>query len=120
MFHAISGREDYLPFEGICLTDSFALHEGDDELSFYMQDNTTRRERQKASDIRVIVGNPPYSAGQRGEDDNAKNVAYAGLDQRIRATYAERSQRHLVEQNLYDSYIRAIRWGSDRLGDPQA
>ena len=65
VFHAVAGREDYLPFEGICLTDSFALHEGDDELSFYMEDNTNRRERQKGTDIRVIFGNPPYSAGQR-------------------------------------------------------
>ena len=116
VFHAIAGRDDYLPFEGICLTDSFALHEGDDELSYYMADNTTRRERQKATDIRVIFGNPPYSAGQKSEDDNAKNVAYSGLDQRIRSTYAECSRAGLV-QNLYDSYIRAIRWGSDRLGD---
>ena len=116
VFHAIAGREDYLPFEGICLTDTFALHEGDDELSFYMKDNTDRRERQKATDIRVIVGNPPYSAGQRSEDDNAKNVAYSGLDQRIRSTYAERSRAGLL-QNLYDSYIRAIRWGGDRIGD---
>ncbi len=116
VFHAASGREDYLPFEGICLTDSFALHEGDDELSFYMKDNTDRRERQKATDIRVIVGNPPYSAGQKSEDDNAKNVAYAGLDQRIRSSYAERSNA-TRKGSLYDSYIRAIRWGSDRLGD---
>ena len=116
VFHAIAGRDDYLPFEGICLTDSFALHEGDDELSFYMKDNTDRRERQKATDIRVIVGNPPYSVGQKSQNDNAKNVAYAGLDQRIRSTYAELSRAALL-QNLYDSYIRAIRWGSDRLGE---
>ena len=116
VFHAVAGREDYLPFEGICLTDSFALHEGDDELSFYMKDNTNRRERQKATDIRVIVGNPPYSVGQRSEDDNAKNVPYSGLDQRIRSTYAQHSRAVLLV-SLYDSYIRAIRWGSDRLGE---
>ena len=116
VFHAMTEREDYLPFEGICLTDTFALHEGEDELSFYMKDNTDRRERQKATGIRVILGNPPYSAGQNSEDDNAKNVAYSSLDQRIRSTYAECSRAMLL-QNLYDSYIRAIRWGSDRLGD---
>ena len=115
VFHAIAGRDEYLPYRGICLTDTFALHEGDDELSFYMKDNTDRRERQKATDIRVIVGNPPYSAGQKKEDDNAKNVAYARLDEQIRSTYAKRSNAALL-QNLYDSYIRAIRWGSDRLG----
>jgi len=116
VFHAIAGRDDYLPFEGICLTDTFALHEGEDELSFYMKDNTDRRERQKSTDVRVIIGNPPYSAGQKSEDDRAKNVVYSGLDQRIRSTYAERSRAGLL-QNLYDSYIRAIRWGSDRLGE---
>ncbi len=115
VFHAVADRDDYLPFEGICLTDTFAMHEGDDELSFYMKDNTDRRERQKVADIRVIVGNPPYSAGQKREDDNAKNVVYASLDQRIRSTYAERSCA-VLSKNLYDSYIRAIRWGSDRLG----
>ncbi len=116
VFHAIAGREDYLPFEGICLTDTFALHEGEDLLSDYMKDNSDRRERQKDTDIRVIIGNPPYSAGQRSENDNAKNVAYAGLDQKIRETYALRSKA--TNQNfLYDSYIRAIRRGSDRLGD---
>jgi len=116
VFHAEAKKDEYLPYEGICLTDTFALHEGDDELSFYMKDNTDRRERQKETDIRVIMGNPPYSAGQKKEDDNAKNVVYSRLDQRIRSTYAERSEAGLL-QNLYDSYIRAIRWGSDRLGE---
>ena len=115
VFHAVADRDEYLPFNGICLTDTFALHEGDDELSFYMKDNTDRRERQKTTDIRVIVGNPPYSAGQKREDDNAKNFSYDGLDQRIRATYAAQSRTSNL-RNLYDSYIRAIRWGSDRLG----
>ena len=116
VFHALAGRDDYLPFEGICLTDTFALHEGEDLLSYYMKDNSTRRERQKESDIQVIIGNPPYSAGQKSENDNAKNVAYAGLNKDIRKTYARRSKAK-NKNFLYDSYIRAIRWGSDRLGD---
>ena len=115
VFHSVADRTDYLPYTGICLTDTFALHEGDDELSYYMKDNTDRRERQKGTEIRVIVGNPPYSAGQKSENDNAKNVAYARLDHRIRTTYAERSSTPNL-RNLYDSYVRAIRWGSDRLG----
>ncbi len=116
VFHAVSDRQDYLPFEGICLTDTFALHEGDDQFSFYMPDNSNRRERQKQTDIRVIVGNPPYSAGQRNENDNAKNASYTELDRRIRDTYARGSEASNL-QNLYDSYIRALRWGSDRLGE---
>ena len=116
VFHALAEKEGYLPFEGICLTDTFALHEGEDLLSDYMKDNSDRRERQKDTDIRVIIGNPPYSAGQKSQNDNAKNVAYAGLDQRIRTTYAQRSETNLL-RNLYDSYIRAIHWGSERLGN---
>ena len=115
VFHAISGRKEYLSFEGICLTDTFALHESDDLLSDYMKENSDRRERQKETDIRVIIGNPPYSAGQKSENENAKNVAYSRLDNRIRSTYAHHSAASSL-QNLYDSYIRAIRWGSDRLG----
>ncbi len=115
VFHSIARRNDYLPFKGICLTDTFALHEGDDKLSLYMKDNTDRRELQKKTDIQVIIGNPPYSAGQKSEDDNAKNVAYPRLDQRIQSTYAEHSKARLLRY-LYDSYVRAIRWGSDRLG----
>ena len=116
VFHAIDDCEGYLPYTGICLTDTFALHEGDDELAFYMKDNTDRRERQKNTEIRVIVGNPPYSFGQQSQNDNARNVKYSSLDEKIRRTYAERSNAS-NKQNLYDSYIRAIRWGSDRVGD---
>ena len=115
-FHTLAGRDEYLPFQGICLTDTFALHEGDDLLSDYLKDNSNRRDAQKATDIQVIIGNPPYSTGQKSENDNAQNVAYDGLDRRIGTTYAQRSTATL-QRNLYDSYIRAIRWGSDRLGD---
>ena len=115
-FHALAKREDYIPFEGICLTDTFGMHESDDQLSFYMQDNSDRRTRQKNTDIRVIIGNPPYSAGQRSANENAQNVAYPYLDRRIADTYSEMSAA-TSQRNLYDSYIRAIRWGTDRLGD---
>ena len=71
---------------------------------------------QKTLDIRVIVGNPPYSIGQKSENDNNDNVEYPALDARIRDTYAARSDATL-SKGLYDSYIRAIRWASDRLGD---
>tara|TARA_R100001086_G_scaffold225430_2_gene143738 strand:+ start:1 stop:4281 length:4281 start_codon:yes stop_codon:yes gene_type:complete len=109
-------KNEYVPFEGICLTDTFQMYEGEDELALYMPDNSERRTRQKELDIRVIVGNPPYSVGQTSEDDNNANVAYRGLDERIRETYASRSSSTL-KNKLYDSYIRAIRWASDRIGD---
>lgn len=115
-YHGVSGG-DYQPFEGICLTDTFQLYEQDkDLLAALMPDNSNRRTRQKALPVRVIVGNPPYSVGQNDANDNAANVTYPKLDYRIQSTYAARSDAKL-KTALYDSYIRAIRWASDRLGD---
>ncbi|MGP5132533.1 DEAD/DEAH box helicase [Brachybacterium tyrofermentans] len=110
-------EEAYEPFDGIVLTDTFQLTEdGDltDETVF--PTNNTRAEAQKALDIRVIVGNPPYSVGQTsGNDDNA-NVKYPTLDARVRDTFAARTEA-TNKNSLYDSYMRAIRWASDRIGD---
>jgi predicted helicase len=116
VYHSLSGG-DYQPFNGICLTDTFQLYEQDKDLiAHLMPDNSHRRARQKELDIRVIMGNPPYSVGQKSENDNADNVEYPRLDGRIRETYAKRSKATLAK-GLYDSYIRAIRWASDRIGD---
>jgi predicted helicase len=79
-------------------------------------ENNKRVRRQKQNDIRVIIGNPPYSAGQNSENDGNKNLKYENLDQRIRETYAEYSTATL-KNSLYDSYIRGIRWASDRMKD---
>ena len=114
-YHDIVGG-DYVPFEGICLTDTFQMYEKEDLVDALLVDNSTRRKRQKKLDIRVVVGNPPYSAGQESANDNNANIAYPALDERIRSTYAARS-RAVLKNALYDSYIRAIRWASDRIGD---
>nr|WP_317894323.1 type ISP restriction/modification enzyme [uncultured Sphingomonas sp.] len=115
VYHTMSGG-DYQPFEGICLTDTFQLYEQDrDLISDLMADNSNRRTRQKALDIRVIMGNPPYSAGQGSENDEAANVRYPKLDRRIQETYADRSTGN--PRSLYDNYVRAIRWASDRISD---
>ena len=114
VYHNIMGGE-YVPFEGICLTDTFALYEKDDLVSEVMADNSTRRRKQKQLDIRVIVGNPPYSVGQTSANDNNANIGYPHLDESIRNTYAAHSTA-TNKNALYDSYIRAIRWASDRIG----
>ena len=114
-YHSLVGGE-YQPFEGICLTDTFQMYEKDDLISNVLVDNSGRRTRQKALDIRVIIGNPPYSAGQTSANDNNANITYQGLDNRIRETYVAHSMATL-KNSLYDSYIRAIRWASDRIGD---
>lgn len=108
--------DEYTPFEGICLTDTFQMYEKDDLVDTLLVDNSARRKRQKELNIRVIVGNPPYSVGQGDANDGNKNVSYTVLDKNIESTYAVRSSARLTK-SLYDSYIRAIRWATDRVGD---
>ena len=106
--------DDYTPFEGICLTDTFQMYEKEDLVDQVLVDNSARRKRQKSLDIQVIIGNPPYSAGQDSANDNNANVKYPTLDDKIRQTYVENSIA-TNRNSLYDSYIRAIRWASDRI-----
>ena len=107
-------KQGYQPFKGICLTDTFQLYEKEDLVDAILEENSARRKRQKKLDIQVIIGNPPYSAGQTSANDNNANVAYPLLDQRISETYVQFSNA-TSRRTLYDSYIRAIRWASDRI-----
>lgn len=109
--------EGYVEFPGMTLTDTFQLHEGDGTITEDFEGLAANNERAKAekdSAITVIIMNPPYSAGQKDENDNNKNLAYPRLDERIAATYAARSTATL-KNSLYDSYFRALRWASDRI-----
>lgn len=114
VYHGIVGG-NYQPFEGICLADTFQLYEKEDLVDAAQASNSARRKRQKTLDIRVIMANPPYSVGQESTNDNNANVSYPHLDDRIRRTYVERSDA-VSSKSMYDSYIRAIRWASDRIG----
>ena len=107
----------YVPFDGIVLTDTFQMGEDGDILdrSIFVANND-RAEAQRALDIRLIVGNPPYSVGQKSANDNNANQPYPSLDRRIADTYAKRSTG-TNKNSLYDAYLRAIRWASDRLGN---
>ena len=117
-FHGrIGPKADYTPFDGIVLTDTFNLRT--DRTVFpkeWMPANSTRAERQQRHAIQVIVGNPPWSVGQKSVADDNPNVAYPDLEQRIAETYAVRSTATL-KGSLYDTYKMAIRWASDRIGD---
>ena len=111
-FYAATGT--YLPFEGISLVDTFELAE-ERQLSLLTEENTARVEKQKASPMFVVIGNPPYNAGQVNENDNNKNRKYPAMDARIEATYAKDSTATL-KNSLYDPYVKSLRWASDRIG----
>ena len=116
VFHDITHRETYLPYSGICLTDTFQLAEKKHNELFteFFQDNSKRVKKQMATHVRVIVGNPPYSIGQKSANDNAQNLSYPYLDKRVSETYAVKSSATL-NKSLYDSYVKAFRWASDRI-----
>ncbi len=110
-------KGDYTSFDGICLTDTFQLGEEDDgdfEKEQFFEKNVKRVKVQKKSPITVIIGNPPYSIGQKSENDNAKNQSYPRLNSKIANSYAKYSNATL-NKGLYDSYIKAFRWATDRL-----
>ena len=117
-YHGRRGSDnDYEPFEGIVLTDTFNLHT--ERVGFpkdWLPSNSERAERQQNRPIEVIVGNPPWSAGQRSAADKNPNVAYPELEQRVRETYAA-DGKETNKKNLYNSYKMAIRWASDRIGE---
>ena len=105
----------YRPFEGICLVDTFELAE-DRQLPLFAPKNTQRVESQKGTPMFVIIGNPPYNVGQVNENDNNKNRKYPTMDARVVETYGKASTA-TNKNALADPYVKAIRWGSDRIGE---
>ena len=105
----------YRPFKWICLADTFELAE-DQQGRLFPPENIQRVEKQKETDMFVIIGNPPYNALQVNDSDNNRNRKYKTLDARIAETYAKDSKATL-KNALYDPYVKAIRWGLDRIGD---
>lgn len=118
VFHSLVKRDTYLPFEGICLTDTFHTTENEENVldQTWFPENAANVDKQKKAPVRVIMGNPPYSVGQKSANDNAQNLSYAHLDKRIAETYAKAAQA-TNKNSLYDSYIKAFRWASDRIAD---
>jgi predicted helicase len=112
--HAYMERvEAYKPFEGICLVDTFELAEGR-QSSLFTPENTQRVQKQKDAPIKVIIANPPYRVGQKKEDEENKKRKYPALDHRVSETYVAASNAS-SKSKLTDSYIRALRWATDRI-----
>ena len=109
-------------FEGMCWMDTFesGAKNYEDMLAFLDNDNVRRITRQQGLKINVIIGNPPYSMGQGNANDDNQNLRYDALDKKIDDTYIKATRQfHDIGHvgSMYDSYIRAFRWASDRLGE---
>lgn len=119
VYQQLAQDNAYLPFSGICLTDTFQLGETGDHRSAslhqaYFAENSSAVEQQKQTPIQVIIGNPPYSVGQGSANDNAQNLHYPNLEKQIEKKYVKKSAAAL-SKSVYDSYIKAFRWATDRL-----
>lgn len=120
----------YVPFEGMSYADTLALNPRHRDERYRRPEATkldeafraahARVRRQRESDLDVIVGNPPYSAGQSDFDDDNANASYPEMEERIRDTYLRETKRINpkigLTRSLYDSYIQSLRWASDRIG----
>lgn len=116
VFDEVNGPDEgYVPFNGIVLTDTFESTEEqpvlDDKL---FGENNARLKEQQKEPITVIIGNPPYSVGQKSQNDDNKNIHYPLLEDRIRNTYFKESRSN-AKNALLDSYVKAFRWATDRL-----
>ena len=117
----------YLEFPNLCFVDTLdnldwkgasggaVPRQGSFNLGGLSEENWIRIQEQNEKPISVIIGNPPYNANQRNENDNNKNREYPAIDRRIRETYIASSTAQKTKQ--YDMYKRFIRWASDRLAD---
>ena len=108
----------YEIFENICFLDTleFQTKLGNNALfgmEEFSEGNVKRAVRQYEKKINLIIGNPPYNANQKSENDNNKNKVYIDLDKRIKDTYVNLSSAQKTKQ--YDMYKRFIRWASDRI-----
>lgn len=117
VFDEVNGPDrGYKPFEGIVLTDTFESTERQNSfMDELLGQNNERLKKQQEQPITAIISNPPYSVGQGNANDNNQNVHYSLLEDRIEATYVKNSKSSL-NKSSYDSYIKAFRWASDRLG----
>lgn len=114
-FDALKTNEVYESFNGIVLTDTFQMHETDQgENLYFSPTNHDRVRKQKALQIKAIIGNPPYSLRQESENDQNQNQKYPSLDKSLESTYAKLSVA-VNKGGLYDSYSRAFRWATNRL-----
>lgn len=117
VFDEVNGPDrGYKPFEGIVLTDTFESTERQDTLDDDMfGTNNERLKKQQEVPITAIISNPPYSVGQRNANDDNQNVHYPNLESQIEHTYVRNSRSNL-SMSTYDSYVKAFRWASDRIG----
>ncbi|WRC55056.1 DEAD/DEAH box helicase [Helicobacter pylori] len=108
-------------FKNIALTDSLDyLEEKNDKGVFSLfedlKENQEIKTTMEKKDIRVIIGNPPYSSGAKSENDNNQNLSHPKLEKWVSETYGKNSTAK-VGNTTRDTLIQSIRMASDVVKD---
>ncbi len=81
-----------------------------------LKENQEIKTTMEKQDIRVIIGNPPYSSGAKSENDNNQNLKHPKLEKWVNETYGKNSTAK-VGATTQDTLIHSIRMASDLLKD---
>ena len=107
------------PFQGLVYGDTFLNTRPRSPTLIGARRNSRRAERQNDQPIMCILGNPPWSAGQKSSGDDNPNIGYPEVADRVRDTYGRRHRevtgRAAGGNAAGNLYVQAIRWASDRL-----
>ncbi|MDU9703424.1 DEAD/DEAH box helicase [Helicobacter pylori] len=109
-------------FKNIALTDSLDyLEEKNDKGVFPLfedlKENKDIKDTLAGQNIRVIIGNPPYSSGAKSENDNNQNLTHPKLEKLVYEKYGKNSTSRNVGATTRDTLIQSIRMASDVVKD---
>ncbi len=108
-------------FKNIALTDSLDIYEEKNDKGVFkffedLKENKEIKDTIEQQDIRVIIGNPPYSSGAKSENDNNQNLTHPKLEKLVYETYGKNSTAK-VGKATRDTLIQSIRMASDVVKD---
>ncbi|GAA8626948.1 hypothetical protein KYTH78_11770 [Helicobacter pylori] len=108
-------------FKNIALTDSLDFYEEKNDKGAFpffedLKENKEIKTTIEEQNIRVIIGNPPYSAGAKSENDNNQNLSHPNLEKRVYETYGKNSTAK-VGIATRDTLIQSIYMASELLKD---
>lgn len=82
-----------------------------------MKENKDIKDTLADQNIRVIIGNPPYSTGAKSQNDNNQNLTHPKLEKLVTEKYGKNSTSRNVGKTTRDTLIQSIRMASDVIKD---
>ncbi len=109
-------------FKNIALTDSLDFYEEKNDKGVFdffkdLEENKEIKDTIEKQNIRVIIGNPPYSAGAKSQNDNNQNLSHPKLEKRVYEKYGKNSTAQNVGATTRDTLIQSIYMASELLKD---